>query len=118
MRDKFKPNKIITVATDAELQDLVARRRRKLAVRNTVISQRQFPTEIQDMFLKAYLLGITFQYAPAPFDIPFVDEVWADDDRFIGKFLSSDTCEFPEKERLIDLYFRVKMPDIARHFLR
>lgn len=113
-----KTRKTITVATDDELQRNSYRNRMKVAVQNVDIGSREWPTEIQNMFLYVDMRGIKLRYANGkPFAIPLVDDVWKNE-RYVRLFLESDFCEFPEKDRLIDLYFRVTYPDIARHFGR
>ena len=114
----LRRRKIVTVATDDELKSTSYRNRLKLAVRNTGIGGREFPTAIQHMFLRADMRGIEFRYATEErFPIPLVDDVWCNE-RYVRVFLASEVCEFPEKDRLIDLFFRVEMPNIARHFGR
>ena len=114
----LRKRRVVTVATDEELRRPSYRNRLKLAVRNTGIGQREWPTAIQDMFLSADGRGIGFRYiCGKSFPVPLVDDVW-DNERYVREFLASEVCEYPEKDRLIDLYFRVMMPDIARHFGR
>ena len=114
----IRERRIVTVATDEELRRPSYRNRLRLAVRNTGIGQRDWPTAIQDMFLHADLQGVEFQYANGErFDIPLVDDVWRNE-RYVREFLASEVCEHPQKDRLIDLVFRVEMPDVARHFGR
>lgn len=110
---------IVIVATNIELDNQVYRRRLTIAVQNTATGQRDWPTVIQDMLLYADMKGITIRYSfGKPFRIPLVDDVWNDNERYIREFLASTRCEYPDKDRLIDLYFRVMMPDVARHFSR
>ena len=114
----LKKVRIVTVATDEELRQPSYRNRLKLAVRNTGIGQRDWPTAIQDAFLRADMRGVRFQYASGEyFPIPLIDDVWLNE-RYVREFLASRKCAFPDKDRLIDLYFRVEMPNIARHFGR
>lgn len=110
---------VVTVATDEELRRPSYRNRLKLAVRNIGIGQRDWATEIQNMFLRADMRGIKFRRACGkPFQIPLVDDVWAGNERYVRQFLASKPCQCPEKDRLIDLFFRVTAPDVARHFGR
>ncbi len=98
--------RIITVATDKELIDPAYRHLLKFAVRNSGISQREWPTAIQDMFLEADGLGFEYRTVSGePYPIPLVDDIWGDE-RYIRDFLAAEVCEHPEKDRLIDLYFR------------
>lgn len=63
-----------------------------------------------------------------PYVIPFVDEAMGDDpdNRWMSDFLRSDPSGSKpsarsrklERVRLIDLYFRITRPKIARHFGR
>ena len=110
--------RIVIVATDEELRRPSYRNRLKLAVRNTGIGQRDWPTAIQDMFMHADMRGIQFRRASGkPFPIPLIDDVWCNE-RYVREFLASEACTYPEKDLLIDLYFRVKFPSVARHFGR
>ena len=110
--------RIVIVATDEELRRPSYRNRLKLAVRNTGIGQRDWPTKIQNMFLRADMRDTVFQYeSKEPFPIPLVDDLWRNE-RYVREFLASRECEYPQKDRLIDLYFRVEMPEIAKHFGR
>lgn len=114
----LRRKRIVIVAPDEDLRRPSYRNRLKLAVRNIGIGQRDWPTEIQNMFLRADRRGTVFQYeSKAPFPIPLVDDVWRNE-RYVREFLASEECEYPQKDRLIDLYFRVEMPNIARHFGR
>ena len=115
----LRRKQIVLVASDAELCSRSYRNRLKMAVRNTGRGQRDWPTSIQDALLYADMKGIELRYpCGARFAIPLVDDVWNGNERYVREFLASETCKFPEKDRLIDLYFRVMMPDIARHFSR
>ena len=110
--------RIVIVAKDEDLRRRSYFLRLQLAVRNAGISDREWPTVIQDMFLRADMRGTVFQYeSKEPFPIPLVDDVWRNE-RYVREFLASGECEYPQKDRLIDLYFRVEMPNIARHFGR
>ena len=113
-----KKLRTVFVATDAKLDKKSYRNRLKMAVLNTGIGQRDWPTAIQDMFLYADMKGIDIRdTSEKRIEIPLVDDVW-NNERYIREFLASERCVHPEKDRLIDLYFRVMMPDIARHFDR
>lgn len=113
----LKHVRTINVA-DLELYVLPYRNRLKIAVLNTRIGQRDWPTAIQDAMLKAYLSGAQIlTNAGEPFEIPLVDDVWGNE-RYVREFLASEGCMYPEKDRLLDLFFRLEMPDIARHFGR
>lgn len=110
--------KTVVVATNEELERTSYRNRLKMAVRNTGFSHREWPTHVQDGMLHAYLKKIDLRYASGKvFDISLVDDVWRNE-RYIREFLKSEDCKYPEKDRLVDLYFRIMHPDIARHFGR
>lgn len=114
------PNKTqstICVASNQELRSLPYRNRLKLAVRNTGIAHRTWPDAIQDMFLHVDRHDIKLVYPNGDeFDIPLVDDVWDDNERYVRDFLKSECCLHIKRDRLIDLYFRVMQPDVARHF--
>lgn len=113
----IEKKRIYTVASDEELRSPSYRGRLKMAVLSLDIGQRDWPTEIQDMFLKEDGKGTAYRYPPRPFEVPLVDDVWGDE-RYVRMFLHEQTCVSPEKDRLLDLYFRVRYPMIARHFGR
>lgn len=114
----LRRSQTVTVATNEELRRTSYRNRLKLAVRNTGIGQRDWPTAVQDALLHADMRDIKLRYASGEsFATPLVDDVWRNE-RYVRVFLASEACESPAKDRLIDLYFRVEMPDIARHFGR
>ena len=109
----------IEVATLEQLQSTPYRRRLKMAVENTGNGQREWPTAIQDALLHADRRNIGLYYTSGQrFIIPLVDDVWNDNERYMREFMASEECVYPERDRLIDLYFRIMMPDVARHFER
>ena len=83
-------------------------------VRSFEISEREWPTKIQNMFLKIDMQGGRIVTSPEPYPIPLIDDVAHE--RFMRDFLASDECENFEIARIVDLYFRVLYPRIARHF--
>ena len=110
----LRERRIVTVATDEELRLSSYRNRLKLAVRNTGIGQRDWPTAIQDMFLRADMQGIEFQYANGKrFEIPLVDDVWRNE-RYVREFLASDACEHLQKDRLLDVFLWTEMLNSTR----
>ena len=114
-----KVEHVVFVATDEELRRPSYRERLKLAVRNVDIGQRDWPTAIQDMLLYADMCGIEFRYSFGKlYPIPLVDDIWNGNERYVREFLASTRCVYPERDRLFDLFFRVKAPEIARHFGR
>ena len=114
----LRKNLFITVAAVEELRRRSYWNRLKMAVLNTGIGEREWPTEIQNMFLHADMQGAKFRYeCGKPFPIPLVDDVWGNE-RYTRIFLSLEECVYPAKDRLYDTFFRVKFPNIARHFGR
>lgn len=122
--------KSIFVASDAELEDRKYRERLKAAVcrevlhpriagegrHGEIIGQREWPTAIQDAMLYACIYGINLLYVTdEEFEVPLVDDVWKNE-RYVRVFLDSEQCKHPEKDRLIDLYFRIMRPEIAQTF--
>lgn len=95
------------VASDSQLRSFVYREILKDAVRVSAIPQREWPTVIQNSLLLADMMGISFIYADGrPYPIPFVDEIWGQNIRYVRDFLASRRCINLEKDRLIDLHFR------------
>lgn len=112
-----KTKRTICVASNTELHSLPYRNRLKLAVRNTGIAHRVWPDAIQDMFLHVDRNNMELVYPNGDaFLIPLVDDVWDNHERYVRDFLQSECCVHPRRDRLIDLYFRVMQPDVARHF--
>ena len=109
---------IVTAATDEELKSPPYFKRLQLAVRNTDLGERDWPTAIQHSLMIADMRGTVFQYATREhFPIPLIDDVWGNE-RYVREFLAFDECKYPAKDRLIDIFFRIEMPEIARHFGR
>lgn len=114
---------LVYVASDAELNDEHYYRRLWLATRNINISRRDWPDELADAFRD---VDVDYRFPSGmPYFLPDIDEVFTDPGmRWMSDFLVSDpTGRRPaiyrrskDKLRLIDLYFRVKHPKIARHF--
>ena len=97
-----------------------------LATRNMSIPRREWLNEIADTF-RDYN-GIIIYRSGKTFTVPLVDEVFGDDPdmRWFSYYLRPDRSgEHPasrsrkiERLQLLDLYFRIKHPKIARHFKR
>lgn len=115
---------IITLTPLSELLSEPYYRRLWLAVRNTEISRRNWLDELANTFRD---FEGTFETENGrPFELPLVDDVFGNDDdmRWLGYYLKPDaTGLFPfsysrkiERLQLLDLYFRIKHPHIARHF--
>ena len=121
-----KNKRVIIVATKTELLSEPYYRRLRIAARNIAISRRAWLDEIVACFrdyegLLQYLSG-------QPYPIPFVDDVFGDDPdvRWMSDYLATDESGLSprtiarkmERVQLIDLYFRIGHPLIARHFGR
>lgn len=117
---------IIVVATNNELKNKHYYSRLWLAARNIPIPRRNWLDEIADCF--CHFDGKIVHKNGQPYEIPFVDDVFNDDIdmRWLGVFFQADLSGLMPKRysnkfkrlQLIDLYFRIKHPDIARHFGR
>ena len=114
--------KTIYVASESELMDQTYYRRLWLAA----IPRREWLDAIADT-LRDYRSTIAF--APGQrYQVPCIDAAIGNDldVRWLGHFLAAnDNGGFPlrysrkiERLRLIDLYFRIRHPEIARHFHR
>lgn len=113
-----KKTRIVIVATDEELNSPPYFKRLQMAVRNSGIGERDWPTAIQHSLMIADMRGTVFQYATREhFPIPLVDDVWGNE-RYVREFLVFGECKYPAKDRLIDLFYRIEMPEIAKHFGR
>ena len=101
-------------------------RRLWLAVRNITITRREWLDELADTFRDFH--GEIYQSDNQPYEIPLVDDVFNDDFdmRWLGYYLEADdTGSNPriksrkiERLQLLDLYFQIKHPHIAKHFER
>jgi len=119
-------NRKITVATSETLFNEYYYRRLWLATRNMKIPRRLWLDEIADTF-RDYN-GVIINHLGNRFRIPLVDEVFGDDSdmRWLSYYLRpDDSGDNPvsrsrkfRRLQLIDLYFRIKHPKIARHFGR
>lgn len=116
----------VFVATDEELSDIHYYLRVWLAARNLPISRRRWLDEIADTF-RDYE-GTIWGTDGEVYEIPLVDEVFGGDYemRWMSGYLRPDsTGTRPdqltprlERVRLIDLYFKIRYPQLARHFKR
>lgn len=114
----------ICVASDLELTTPSYYNRLWLAIKNSGIRRRDWLDEIADAIrdhdgeIKTPCGGI--------YIVPDIDETFGDDPdvRWLGYFLAVAPIEHTlarrsrkiERLRLLDLYFRIRYPDIARHF--
>jgi len=117
-------NKIIYVATNIQLNDPHYYKRLWLATRNTPIPRRDWLDAIADTLRD--FDGEILLSTRLPYEIPCIDTTFGDDPdtRWLGHFMESNgSDDMPlrktrkmERLRLIDLYFRIQHPEIARHF--
>ncbi len=122
----LRKNQKITVATTETLACEHYYRRLWIATRNMSIPRREWLNEIADA-LRDYDGMIVDDYERR-FSIPLVDEVFGDDPdmRWISYYMRpDDSGEHPvsksrkfKRLQLIDLYFKIRHPDIAQHFGR
>ena len=113
------PDRTIFAATKEELTDEVPSRRRWLASRNLNVPRRQWPDLIASAIYE--LRGTILCPNRMIWPIPEVDKVLGDPRWFSYYFEETDgqprrTPRLLERVRLIDLYFRIEKPAIARHF--
>lgn len=111
-----KECKCIQQASDSQLKLPEYRLGMKYAVTlSKVIPQFEWKTAIQNALLLADGKDIKlFDPAGMPIDIPLVDDNWSGNDRYIRDFLASKKCTKLEYDRLIDLYFRIMLPESYR----
>lgn len=112
-----KPKRRILLDTTAQVTDPICRARLKVAARNIGISDREWPTEIQNMLMPLDYENVEIWTQPECLPVPLIDDVWKSE-RYVRGFLASETCEYPERDRWLLLYFRVMMPRIYRHIVR
>lgn len=99
-------------------------RRLWLAVRNVEIPRREWLDELADTLRD--FNGVIYQTDNQIYDIPLIDDVFNDDFdmRWLGYYLEADDtgCNPRIKSRkverlqLLDIYFQIKHPQIAKHF--
>ncbi len=114
----------IYLATPKELLCESYYRRLWIATRNISIPRRDWLDEIADTFRD--FEGNVIHCSGKPFCIPEVDDIFGNDPdmRWLGYYLKPvHNRNIPhsksrkiERLQLLDLYFRIKHPDIARHF--
>lgn len=124
MQSKIK--KVIFVATREELERKSYYRRLWIATRNVNIPRRSWLDAIADTLRD--FDGLIIHRSGKAYDIPDIDNVFGDDPdlRWLGYYLQPDgSGEYPkirtrkyQRLELLDLYFRINHPDIARHFGR
>lgn len=116
--------RIIFLVTPEELNDQHYRRRLWMAARNIKISRRSWLDELTDTFRD--FDGTILYRSNVPYKMPDIDEVFGHDPsmRWLGYVLTptaSNEAPFMrtrkvERLRVLDLYFRIKHPQIARNF--
>jgi hypothetical protein len=121
----YQPRHEFTLTDPAILLSEHYYRRLWLAVRNVEIPRRAWLDELADL-IRDYD-GVIYTHERLPYELPLVDEVFGDDldMRWLGYYLLPDqTGAAPrmksrkiERLQLLDMYFQVKYPAIAKHFM-
>lgn len=122
----YRRRKTLYVATRHQLNDPQYYKRLWLAARNLSLPRREWLDAIADA-IRDYEGEIAW-YSGEPYEVPCIDKVFGDDPdvRWLSYFLgANDNGDRPlrqtkkiERLRLIDLYFRIEYPEIAKHFHR
>lgn len=114
--------RVICVATNDQLTNAAYLRRLWIAARNLAISRRKL---IDQMAATIYdFRGRIIWPNGIKWVIPDIDDLFDIDGRWISLWLEESDGEPKrqprstsiEKLRMIDLFFRIRYPDIARHF--
>jgi len=114
----------VYLATPQELLCESYYRRLWMATRNISIPRRDWLDEIADTFRD--FNGKVLYRSGKAFYTPLVDDIFGNDPdmRWLGYYLKPDSNNnLPqsksrkiERMQMLDLYFKIKHPDIARHF--
>lgn len=112
-----QPRRSVLLDTTAQVSEAACRARLKIAASNSGISDREWPTAIQDMLMYLDANGIEIWTQPERLPIPLIDDIWKSE-RYVREFLASDDCEHPERDKWLLLYFKVMQPRIYRHIVR
>ncbi len=112
-----QPKRSVLLDTTAQVSESACHARLQIAVRNSGISDRDWPTEIQNMLLRFYLDGTEIWTQPEHIPIPLIDDIWKSE-RYVRDFLASNCSEYPERDKWLLLYFKVVKPNIYRHLVR
>lgn len=114
----------VYLASSEELNSESYYRRLWMATRNISIPRRDWLDEIADTF-RDFEGRILYRSGKA-FYTPLVDDIFGNDPdmRWLGYYLkSAHNKNLPqsksrkiERLQMLDLYFKIKHPDIARHF--
>ena len=115
-----KKKRVIVVEAKKALENPTYQKRLWLAARNMRISRREWPNVIADAiynFNGDIMVGNGIRWP-----IPDVDNVLGDP-RWFSYYFEEDEEGEPRRDvrlierlRLLDLYFKIKHPNIARHF--
>lgn len=119
-----KNKRVIYLATTQEIHSESYYRRLWMATRSISIPRRRWLDEIADTFRD--FDGTVVKRSGNPFSIPMVDDIFGNDPdmRWFGYYLKANhRGSLPksksrklERLQVLDLYFRIKHPDISRHF--
>ncbi|ODS22476.1 hypothetical protein AB835_13910 [Candidatus Endobugula sertula] len=122
----YKPQTQFTLTDPAILLSGSYYRRLWLTIKNIPLSRREWLDTLANM-LRDYD-GMIYTEDGQLYEFPFIDDVFANDAdmRWISYYLEPDETGFLprsksrkiERLQLLDLYCRIKLPDIARHFAR
>ncbi|CAD84153.1 hypothetical protein [Nitrosomonas europaea] len=117
---KYDEKLIVFIVTIGVLNNPVYKKRLWLAARNMNISRREWPNVIADAIYN--FDGIILLSNGIRWPIPDVDKVLGDP-RWFSYYFEEDEKGDPHRDvimlerlRLIDLFFKIKHPEIARHF--
>jgi len=112
--------RIVFVVSVAILNDPVYQKRLWIAARNMLISRRKWADAIADAIFN--FQGTILLPSGMRWPIPDVDKVLGDP-RWFSYYFEADENGEPrrsvlmlERLRVIDLFFRIKYPHIAKHF--
>ncbi|WP_195819422.1 hypothetical protein [Roseobacter sp. MH60115] len=105
-----------------ELTEVVANdvifKRAQLIFRNLPITDRALPDLIQDLLRDLDGDGVEL-WKPKEFvPYPLIDNVWAGDERYLRKFLALDRCKYPERDKFLFLFLKIRYPNLYRHLIR
>lgn len=119
-----QPVSVVYVATHSELMRKSYYRRLWIAARNLHIPRRAWLDEIADTLRD--FDGMILYRSGIRYNIPDIDEVFGDDPdvRWLGYyFLADQYHKYPKHKsrklqrlELIDLYFRIRYPQLAKKF--
>ena len=112
-----QPKRRVLLDTTAQVSKPACHARLQIAVRNSGISDREWPTEIQNMLLRLDMTDSEIWTQPEHVPTPLIDDIWKSE-RYVREFLASETCEHPERDKWLLLYFKVMKPRIYRHLIR